>query len=321
MKKIATHRAMSLLRVIFFLAVFAAVNSPAALADTLELKTGQIVQGKFLGASDTTIRFQVDGQEQTFAVRDVLNIGFSDANDSASQAPAAPQAQSAASAPPPPPATADSTSSAQPQNNPPPTPSDNAQQQPQPPPPPPPAAAPPQQTYNGAGLTIPSGTSLMVRMIDGVDSTQNKVGDVFHASLEDALVVGSTVVAPKGADVYGKLSQVKESGTFSGNAQLTLELTGLRVNGRIVTIDSTDYQVAGKDRGKQSAERIGGGAIAGAVLGGIIGGGRGAAIGATLGAGGGTAAQVITKGDRVRVPSETLLEFTLQQDAAVSASN
>jgi hypothetical protein len=153
-----------------------------------------------------------------------------------------------------------------------------------------------------------------VRMIDGVDSSQNKVGDIFHASLEGPLVVGNTVVAPKGVDVYGKLSQVKEAGKISGAPQLTLELTGIRINGNIVSVDSTDYDVAGKGRGTQSAQRIGGGAVLGAVLGGIIGGGRGAAVGATLGAGGGAAVQVMTKGEQVRVPSETLLEFRLQQD-------
>jgi hypothetical protein len=303
-----------------FLALLTVAISSAAHADTLELKTGQIVQGKFLGASDTTIRFQVDGQEQTFAVHDVLNIGFSDSGDPASQAPPtpAPQTSQGQPAPPPPPATPDSASTSAPsQTSRPPANVDNGQQEP----PPPPAAASSQQTYSAGGLTIPLGTSVMVRMIDSVDSSQNKIGDVFHASLEDPLVVGNTVVAPKGADVYGKLSQVQQPGAVSGTPQLTLELTGIRVNGRIVTVDSTDYDVAGKNKGKQSAERIGGGAIAGAVLGGIIGGGRGAAIGATLGAGGGTAVQVLTKGDRVRVPSETLLEFTLQQDAVVPASN
>jgi len=151
-------------------------------------------------------------------------------------------------------------------------------------------------------------------MIDSVDSSKNQIGDSFRASLKAALVVGNTVIAPKGAEAYGKLTQAKEAGKLSGTPELTLELTGIRMNGNVVALDSTDYNVAGKSRGKQSAQRIGGGAIVGAVLGGIIGGPGGAAIGASLGAGGGTAVQVTTHGDRVRVPSETLLEFRLQQD-------
>lgn len=162
-------------------------------------------------------------------------------------------------------------------------------------------------------ITIPAGTSLLVRMIDSVDSSKNKIGDSFHASLESALVVGNTVVAPKGADVYGKLTNAKSAGKISGGAQLTLELTGVRINGNIVPVDSTTYEAVGKGRGKQSAGRIGGGAALGAIIGGIAGGGKGAAIGAGVGAGAGTTVQLVTHGDQIRIPSETLLEFKLEQ--------
>ena len=64
---------------------------------------------------------------------------------------------------------------------------------------------------------------------------------------------------------------------------------------------------------RSSAKVIGGTAVLGAIIGGIAGGGKGAAIGLGAGAGAGTAVQVATKGQRVRVPSETRLTFTLQQ--------
>ena len=284
-----------LLRLTAAAIIAGAALAGTALGDTLELKSGQIMQGRFVGGSALNIRFEVDGKEQIFATRDVLNIGFSDTNNASNAAG-------------PPPQPAPDT----PVNAPPPAPSaqvENAPQQ---------QSAPPVQA-----VTIPSGTSVLVRMIDSVDSSQNRVGDIFHASLESALTVGDTVVAPKGADVYGKLAQAKEAGKISGSSQLTLEMTGIRIDGNIVPVDSTTYDVAGKGRGKQSAERIGGGAIAGAVIGGIIGGGKGAAVGGTLGAGGGTAVQVMTHGEQVRIPSETLLEFTLQRDvtAPIAASN
>jgi hypothetical protein len=294
------------IKFVIIAAIALAPSASVALGDMLELKTGQVVQGKFIAATTTKIRFQVDGQEQVFATQDVLNIGFSDSGDTSSAAGSAPPPEP--EAPPDPPA-AQAAASA---------PAPPAPETPNAPPAPPAAPAPDSMAQQPAGatqaITIPAGTSVLVRMIDGVDSSQNKVGDVFHASLEGPLVVGNTVVAPKGVDVYGKLSQVKEAGKISGAPQLTLELTGIRVNGNIVPVDSTDYDVAGKGRGTQSAQRIGGGAVLGAVLGGIIGGGRGAAVGATLGAGGGAAVQVMTKGPEVRVPSETLLEFRLQQD-------
>lgn len=162
-------------------------------------------------------------------------------------------------------------------------------------------------------ITIPAGTSLLVRMMDSVDSSKNKVGDSFHGSLESALVVGDTVVARKGADVYGKLTNAKSAGKISGGAQLTLELTGVRINGNIVPVDSTTYEAVGKGRGKQSAGRIGGGAALGAIIGAVAGGGKGAAIGAGVGAGAGTTVQLVTHGDQIKIPSETLLEFKLEQ--------
>jgi hypothetical protein len=179
-------------------------------------------------------------------------------------------------------------------------------------------AHPAAQTNTNA-VTVPAGTSLLVRMIDTVDSKKNKIGDIFHGSLEDPLVVGTTVLAPKGADVYGKLAQAKSAGKISGSSDLTLELTGVRINGVIQPVTSTDYDVKGKSRGKQSAERIGGGAAVGAIIGAIAGGGKGAAIGAGVGGGAGTAVQVLTHGQQVRVPSETLLEFRLQQPLTVTA--
>ncbi|MFI5105497.1 MAG: hypothetical protein ACHP79_11275, partial [Terriglobales bacterium] len=137
-------------------------------------------------------------------------------------------------------------------------------------------------------ITIPAGTSLLIRMISKVDSSKNRVGDYFHASLETALMVDDAVLAPQGADVYGKLARVKDAGKISGAPELTLELTGVRIGENVVQIDSTSYEVVGKGRGKQSAGRIGGGAALGAIIGGIAGGGAGAAIGAGVGAGAGT---------------------------------
>lgn len=179
-------------------------------------------------------------------------------------------------------------------------------------------ATPPPAAATGAP-TVPAGTVLNVRMIDSVDSATNQVGDQFHASLENDLVVNNLVIAPKGSDVYGKLENVQSAGSIKGQSQLQLVLTGIRVNGTIIPITSGDYDIAGKSRGKQSAERIGGIAALGAVIGAIAGGGKGAAVGAAAGAGTGTAVQVLTKGQQVKVPSETVLDFTLQTAFSVPA--
>jgi hypothetical protein len=250
------------------LGAFVAVLGPPCLrADTLELKSGQIIKGQFLAGSELNIRFLVDGKEQIFATKDVLDLAFYDIT-----------------VPPDADAISETNSAAR------------------------------QSSQSPTIITITAGTSVTVRMIDTVDSGTNKVGDTFRGSLESNLVVDGTVAAPKGADVYGKLIQAKEPGKISGAAELTLELTGIRISGKVVPVDSTDYDVAGRGRGKESAERIGGGAVLGAIIGGIAGGGRGAAIGAGAGAGVGTGVQLMTHGEKIRIPSETLLEFKLQHD-------
>ncbi len=190
---------------------------------------------------------------------------------------------------------------------------------PPPPPPAPPVTPPSAAAAQGSMITVPAGTVIEVRMIDSVDSSTNQVGDQFHASLEKDLVVNNVVVAPKGTDAYGKLEQVQSAGKIQGQSQLQLGLTGIRINGMIVPIATGDYDVAGTSRGQQSAARIGGGAVLGAVIGAIAGGGKGAAAGAAIGGGAGTAVQVLTKGQQVRVPSETVLDFTLQTTFSVPA--
>jgi hypothetical protein len=155
-------------------------------------------------------------------------------------------------------------------------------------------------------------------MIDGVDSSKNQVGDIFHASLETDLNIDGALVARKGADVYGRLAQAKEAGHFSGSSELQLELTRLVIDGRDYPVVSSDYTLEGKGRGKNTAEKVGGGAALGAIIGALAGGGKGAAIGAGVGAGAGGTVQVLTRGQQVKVPSETVLEFRLQQPATVT---
>jgi len=111
-------------------------------------------------------------------------------------------------------------------------------------------------------VTVPAGTRISVRTIDGIDSSKNHVGDRFQASLEEALIVDGNVVAPKGTDVYGRLEESKTSGTFTGRSELRLELTGIVVNGLSVPVLTGDYELSGKSRGASTAKRTVGGAAA-----------------------------------------------------------
>jgi hypothetical protein len=175
------------------------------------------------------------------------------------------------------------------------------------------------QSYSNS-LTVPAGTRLMVRTIDAIDSDKNHVGDKFLATLEQALYVNNALVAPRGSDVYGRLEEVKVAGHIAGKSDLKLALTGIVINGQTVALSTGDYELSGKSRGANTAKKVGGGTAAGAVIGAIVGGGKGAAVGAGVGAGAGTAVQVMTRGEQVHVPSETLLEFSLDQSVRVPIS-
>jgi hypothetical protein len=256
--------------------LFATVLVITAAADTLELKDGRVLQGRYLGGTQAVLRFEVEGNIQTFNVNEIVALTFTHGGGSASAAP--PPAPAAGFAPSPAPA--------------------------------------PQA---GGTVTIPAGQAMLVRMIDSVDSSKNHVGDIFHASLETDLTVNGALVARKGTDVYGRLAEAKEAGHISGSSELQLELTRMVIDGHDYPVVSSDYTLQGKGRGSNTAKKVGGGAALGAIIGAVAGGGKGAAIGAGVGAGAGGAVQVLTRGQQVKVPSETLLEFRLQQPATVTA--
>jgi hypothetical protein len=172
---------------------------------------------------------------------------------------------------------------------------------------------PPQQ--NAYGSQIPVGTAITVRMIDGVDSEQTRLGQTFRASLDEPIEVNGQTVIPRGADCVVKLVEDRESGKFAGRTVLTLALQQVQANGRMIDVTTGDVSQASGSRGARTAKVVGGTTAVGAIIGAIAGGGTGAAIGAASGAAVGGAAQVMTKGQRVRIPSETRLTFTLQQPA------
>ena len=181
---------------------------------------------------------------------------------------------------------------------------------PAPPPPPP----PPQPIT----VTIPEGTIVTVRTIDSIDSSVNRPGQTFRASLDAPIVVGDRVVVPKGLNVNLKLVDASSAGKFKGRSELTVSLDSFTYQGRTYQVASSDVQEKGGSRGKRSAEVIGGGAVLGAIIGGLAGGGKGAAIGAGAGAAGGTAVQALTHGQQVKIPSETRLDFTLHDPVNVT---
>ena len=244
-----------------------------AWGDSLELKNGSLIKGKFVGGTESEISFKVGSSVQKYNVSDITSLKF-DSETASGDLPVRPALR-------------------------------------------PRETAMTSGTQVPAYITIPAGTRLSVRTVDTIDSAKNHVEDRFQASLEEPLLLDGNTVVAKGADVYGRLTESKTSGTFAGRSQLQLELTGIVVNGQTVPVVTGEYELTGKSRGASTAKRTVGGAAVGSIIGAIAGGGKGAAIGAGVGAGVGAGSEVITKGDQVKIPSETLLDFTLQQDVSI----
>lgn len=180
--------------------------------------------------------------------------------------------------------------------------------------PPSPLPPPPQPVT----ATIPEGTVVTVRTIDNIDSSTSQAGQTFRASLDTPLLVDGRIVVPKGLNVNLKIVTASSAGKFSGASELTVSLDNFTYQGKTYRLSSSSVQEKGASRGKRSGAVIGGGAALGAIIGGLAGGGKGAAIGAGIGAGSGTAVQAATKGQKVRIPSETHLDFTLRDPLDVT---
>lgn len=175
-------------------------------------------------------------------------------------------------------------------------------------PPPPPA---PQK------VTIPSGTSLPVRLVDAIDSATAQTGDTFHATLDSPIAVDGEVVIPAHYDVEGHVVAAQASGKFAGRALLELQLDRIKVGDRWYNIDTDHFKQETGSRGKNTATKVGAGAVAGAILGGIFGGGKGAAIGSVAGAGAGGGVQAASKKPDIKLASERILTFSLQQPVTI----
>lgn len=174
-----------------------------------------------------------------------------------------------------------------------------------PPPPPPP-------------FTIPAGASVSVRMIDGIDTARNQQGQTFHASLAAPITAGDRVVVPVGAPATVLLAAARGAGRIKGQSELELRLVSIGYHGAEVPVSTSTYEAEGSRRGKQTAIRTGIGAAAGALIGGLAGGGRGAGIGAAAGGGAGAGFQLLTHGQQVKVPSETVINFSLAAPLVLS---
>jgi hypothetical protein len=160
-------------------------------------------------------------------------------------------------------------------------------------------------------ITLPAGTAIPVRITQTLDSATTQTGDKFTGAIASDIIVDGMVVLPQGTPVTGHVDAAQDAKHYKGSALITISLTGITHKGDHIEVATDSYTKQGEGRGKNTAEKVGGGAAVGAILGGILGGGRGAAIGAAAGGGVGAGANTVTKGQQVQIESETVVRFRL----------
>lgn len=250
---------------LFALSVVAALRGQA---DVLELKNGQILTGKYTGGSAGTVRFETSSGLQVIEVGQAVALTFTGGGSPPAASPPTASPDAAAPSAPPP-------------------------------------ASPPAASPAASSVTVPAGTVLLVRMLDGA-SGRDPVGKRFATTLETDLVSDGTIVAKAGTRVYGRVAVAHQAGRYAGRSALDLRLSELTVGGVLLPIQTGPYVETGKGSLGKTAK----GAAAGAAIGAIAGdAGKGAAIGA-LSSG-------LKRGQSVGVAPGELLQFTLQQPVTV----
>jgi len=292
---------MRLKPTVFILALIVVLIGTAAWADQIFLRNGTVYSGKFIRGDSKVVEFRVLGRVESFKTADISQIAFSEP-----ELNAATPAKTNATEPDPTPAIRQAQSEPS-----------LAEERPR-------IRVSPTPVYTAppssdSSLTIPAGMAITVRTATEIDTDRNRVGDYFEAALDSDLMAGTQIAVPRGALVKGRIAYAEESGKLAGRSQLVLELVEITANGKTYPMRTSDYVEVGSSRGTRTAQTVGGTAALGAIIGAIAGGGKGAAIGAASGAAVGTGVQVVTRGEVLRVPVETILEFKLQSALTIDA--
>ncbi len=186
-------------------------------------------------------------------------------------------------------------------------------------PPPPPLPEVTTKTYE-----LPVDSEISVRTNETIDSATATEGQTFDVQVtRDAKDADGDVVIPRGSEGRIVIKSASKGGHFKGASDLVLDLQSVTIAGTQYRIDTAEISQKGKSgvgANKRTAVYTGGGAALGAIIGAIAGGGKGAAIGAGAGAGAGVLTQVLTKGEAIKVPVESVLTFKLDKPLKVTVA-
>ena len=165
-------------------------------------------------------------------------------------------------------------------------------------------------SYREYPSNIPAGTQVRVRTDHAIDVHDRSDGRVFTGTVvDDVAASDGRIMLPRGAKAELLVQNV-------GGNEMAVDLESVSVDGRRYMVSAETYDSGrrtGVGANKRTGEFVGGGALFGTIIGAIAGGGKGAAIGALAGGAAGAGAQVVTRGQVIRIPAEAVLTFRLEQ--------
>ncbi|AQA19304.1 hypothetical protein BST95_14685 [Halioglobus japonicus] len=167
-----------------------------------------------------------------------------------------------------------------------------------------PAPPPPPKT-----ATVASGTRLVIRMSEAIDTRRHSSGHRFRAQLESALMVDGVTVAPRGTMLYGRITQAKSAGRVAGSSEMAIEFTDIMLNELMYEITTDGLKAQTGNEAGRTAKRT----ARAAALGGLYGGSSSAKKGAKVGVG----ASILTSGASINIPAGTLVETNLRAPLTV----
>jgi hypothetical protein len=168
-------------------------------------------------------------------------------------------------------------------------------------------------------LVVAAGSVVGLQVESSLSSETAEVEDPVMARVTRDVKVGDHLAIPAGAKARGEVTLVEKGGKVRERARLGVRFTSLVLaDGTQVPISTETIFREGDAPGRESATKIGGGAIGGAIIGGILGGAKGAAIGGAIGGGAGSAAVIAGGRNPATLSSGAPVTIRLDEPATVT---
>jgi type IV secretory pathway VirB10-like protein len=168
-------------------------------------------------------------------------------------------------------------------------------------------------------LVVAAQSVIGLQMETSVTSERARLEDEVVARVTRDVKVRDRVVIPAGARAQGEVTLVERGGRVRERARLGVRFTSIVLaDGTRLPIHTETVIREGDAPGRESAAKIGGGAIGGAIIGGLLGGAKGAAIGSTVGAGAGTAAIMTSGRNHATLAAGSPLTVRLEEPVTIT---